>query len=86
MGKGLVGVQGGADFVWGNGRLARPYELAPGNGSYLRNVKLPKASPYGGLLRQAASLKVTANGSTTSPVVRGGRWILSIAHGLSSGN
>jgi hypothetical protein len=34
-------------------------------------VELPPESPRGGFLTQAAILKVTANGTTTSPVVRG---------------
>ena len=37
----------------------------------LRKTALPPASPYGGLLTQASVLKVTANGTTTSPVLRG---------------
>jgi hypothetical protein len=38
-------------------------------------VTIPKGSPYGGLLTQAAILKVTTNGTTTSPVVRGA-WVM----------
>ncbi len=64
-----------ADFVFANDRLARHYGLPPPSGSALRKVALPKESPYGGLLTQAAILKVTANGATTSPVVRGA-WIM----------
>ncbi|MFK7778091.1 MAG: DUF1588 domain-containing protein, partial [Gimesia sp.] len=41
----------------------------------LQRVNLPDASPYGGLLTQAAIMKVTANGTTTSPVLRGA-WIM----------
>jgi len=40
----------------------------------MRNVKLPKGSVRGGLMTQASVLKVTANGTTTSPVLRG-HWI-----------
>jgi hypothetical protein len=36
---------------------------------------LPKGSPYGGLLTQGAILKITANGTATSPVLRGA-WIM----------
>jgi hypothetical protein len=36
---------------------------------------LPADSPRGGLLTQAAVLKVTANGTTTSPVLRGA-WVM----------
>ena len=37
-------------------------------------MALPEESVRGGLLTQASVLKVTANGTTTSPVVRGA-WI-----------
>jgi hypothetical protein len=40
----------------------------------MRKVKLPKDSVRGGLMTQASVLKVTANGTTTSPVLRG-YWI-----------
>lgn len=64
-----------ADFVFANDRLARHYGLPALSGSALCKVVLPAGSPYGGLLTQAAILKVTANGTTTSPVVRGA-WIM----------
>lgn len=64
-----------SDFVYANDRLARHYGLEPLAGSHVRKVKLPKGSPYGGLLTQAAILKVTSNGTTTSPVVRGA-WVM----------
>ncbi len=64
-----------ADFVFANDRLARHYGLPELNGSAMRKVTLPGDSPLGGLLTQAALLKVTANGTTTSPVVRGA-WIM----------
>ena len=38
-------------------------------------MKLPANSPRGGLMTQASVLKVTANGTTTSPVMRG-VWIM----------
>ena len=41
----------------------------------MRKVSLPENSLYGGLLTQAAILKVTANGTSTSPVIRGA-WIM----------
>jgi hypothetical protein len=40
----------------------------------MRRVSLPASSVRGGVLTQAIVLKVTANGTTTSPVVRG-KWI-----------
>lgn len=64
-----------ADFVFANDRLASHCRLPPLSGSALRKVTLPKDSPLGGLLTQAAILKVTANGTTTSPIVRGA-WIM----------
>ncbi len=64
-----------SNFIFANDRLATHYQLTPLSGSSLRKIILPKDSPYGGLLTQAAILKVTANGTTTSPVVRGA-WIM----------
>ena len=64
-----------ADFVFANDRLAAHYGLPPLTGSQMRKVSLPQGSVLGGLLTQAAILKVTANGTTTSPVVRGA-WIM----------
>jgi hypothetical protein len=66
-----------SDFAFLNGRLARHYEiemdakLTPGRG--LQKVVLDKSkdSVRGGLLTQGAILKVTADGTTTSPVIRG---------------
>ncbi len=64
-----------ADFVYANDRLARHYGLKPLSGSKMQKVVLPDDSPYGGLLAQAAIMKVTANGTSTSPVIRGA-WIM----------
>jgi hypothetical protein len=64
-----------ADFVQANDRLARHYGLPPLAGHAVRKVPVPPGSPLGGLLTQAAIQKVTANGTTTSPVVRGA-WIM----------
>ena len=64
-----------SDFVLANDRLADHYKLEPLNGSQLRKISLPPDSPYGGLLTQGAILKVTANGTNTSPVVRGA-WLM----------
>lgn len=62
------------DFVFANDRLSRHYQLPEMTGSAMRKVDLPAGSPYGGLLTQAAVLKVSSNGTTTSPVVRGA-WV-----------
>ncbi|MEK0446838.1 MAG: hypothetical protein RLZZ399_2159 [Verrucomicrobiota bacterium] len=66
-------VQG--DFCFVNDRLAEHYGLPGVTGSQVRKVSLPSGSPYGGLLTQASVLKVSANGSTTSPVIRGA-WVM----------
>jgi len=54
-----------------NETLAKHYGIKGVQGPQLRKVPLPKASPYGGLITQASILKVTADGTTTSPVKRG---------------
>jgi hypothetical protein len=64
-----------SDFVFVNERLAALYGLTGVTGAQLRKVSLPKDSVRGGFLTQASVLKVTANGTTTSPVVRGA-WIM----------
>jgi hypothetical protein len=60
-----------SDFVMANGRLAELYDIKGVEGAAIRRVELPKDSVRGGLLTQASVLKVTANGTTTSPVLRG---------------
>jgi hypothetical protein len=64
-----------SDFAMLNERLAAHYGLPTVQGVALRRTPLPKDSVRGGLLTQAAVLKVTANGTTTSPVLRGA-WIM----------
>jgi hypothetical protein len=64
-----------SDFAMLNDRLAAHYDLPPVVGSELRPVRLPENSLRGGLLTQASILKVTANGTNTSPVIRGA-WVL----------
>ena len=64
-----------ADFALLNERLARHYEIPNVEGAAFRRVALPLNSPRGGLMTQASILKVTANGTTTSPVLRGA-WIM----------
>jgi hypothetical protein len=60
-----------SDFAMLNERLAQHYGVPGVTGAAIRAVKLPADSPRGGLLTQASILKVTANGTTTSPVLRG---------------
>jgi hypothetical protein len=43
-------------------------------GAAMRRVALPRDSERGGLMTMASVLKITANGTTTSPVLRG-HWI-----------
>jgi len=64
-----------SDFSFVNERLAKLYQLEPFEGIELRKVAIPKESLRGGLLTQASVLRVTANGTTTSPVVRGA-WVM----------
>ncbi len=70
-----------SDFVMVNERLATHYGLPPIDGVTVRRVALPPDSVRGGLMTQAAVLKVTANGTTTSPVLRGA-WIMERLLGL----
>jgi len=58
-------------FALVNQKLATHYGIEGVAGPRIRRVELPPESPRGGFLTQAAILKVTANGTTTSPVVRG---------------
>ena len=60
-----------SDFAMLNERLAEHYQIAGVRGPEIRKVTLPANSHRGGLLTQGAVLKVSANGTTTSPVVRG---------------
>jgi hypothetical protein len=64
-----------ADFALLNGRLARHYGVPGVEGALLRPVKLPADHVRGGFLTQGSVLKVTANGTTTSPVLRG-VWVM----------
>ncbi len=60
-----------SNFAMVNERLASLYGIPGVQGCSIRRVPLPKDSVRGGLLTQASVLKVTANGTTTSPVLRG---------------
>lgn len=60
-----------SNFVMVNEKLAVHYGIDGVSGSQIRRVPLPPGCPRGGFLTQAAVLKVTANGTTTSPVPRG---------------
>jgi len=61
-----------SDFAMLNQKLAAFYGVQGVVGANIRRVELPPDCPRrGGFLTQAAVLKVTANGTTTSPVPRG---------------
>jgi mono/diheme cytochrome c family protein len=64
-----------SDFTMLNERLAKHYGVPGVEGLRFRKVMLPPGSHRGGVLTMAGALKVTANGTTTSPVVRGA-WVL----------
>ena len=63
-----------SDFAMLNGRLAKHYGISGVVGE-MRRVGLASDSRRGGFLTQGSVLKVTANGTTTSPVIRGA-WVL----------
>jgi len=60
-----------SDFVMINQKLATHYGIADVKGTQMRRVPLPDDCRRGGFLTQASILKLTANGTTTSPVPRG---------------
>jgi hypothetical protein len=60
-----------SEFAMLNERLAVHYGIPGVSGSQIRRVSLPAGSPRGPFLTQGAILKITANGTTTSPVPRG---------------
>ena len=64
-----------SDFSMLNGRLAKHYGIPGVDGYAFRKVTLPPESHRGGVLTMASVLKVTANGTTTSPVTRG-VWVM----------
>jgi hypothetical protein len=64
-----------SDFAMLNSRLAAHYQIDGIDGETIRKVALPADSLRGGILTQASILKVSANGTTTSPVLRG-IWVM----------
>jgi len=64
-----------SSFTFLNSHLAQHYGLPAVEGSAMRKVVLPAGSARGGLLTHASILKLTANGTTTSPVLRGA-WVM----------
>jgi hypothetical protein len=64
-----------SDFLYVNAPLAALYGVPGIKGVDLQRVPLPAGSVRGGFITQGSVLKVTANGTTTSPVTRGA-WIM----------
>ena len=64
-----------SDFTFLNRRLAEVYGIPGVDGYEFRKVALRPEHRRGGVLTQGAILKVSANGTSTSPVVRG-VWVL----------
>ena len=58
-------------FLMVNDKLASVYGLEGVDGPRIRRVDLPDGHVRGGFLTQASLLKITSNGTTTSPVPRG---------------
>lgn len=71
-----------SDFAMLNHRLAEHYEIEGVDGPEIRKVALDEKSVRGGLMSQTAVLKVSANGTNTSPVVRG-VWVLERLMGVT---
>jgi hypothetical protein len=64
-----------SDFSLLNAPLANLYGISGLEGREFRKVALPPQIHRGGVLTMAAVLKVTANGTSTSPIIRGA-WVL----------
>ena len=64
-----------SNYAMLNNRLALHYGIEGVTGPEIRPVELPAGSVRGGILSQASILKVSANGTNTSPVVRG-VWVM----------
>lgn len=64
-----------SDFLMLNRRIAEHYGITGITGEEFRRVPLPSDCHRGGVLTQASVLKVTANGTVSSPVLRGA-WVM----------
>jgi hypothetical protein len=71
-----------SDFLIVNQRLAAHYGIEGVTGQEFRKVQLPEDSVRGGLLTQGSVLKVTANGTNSSPVLRGA-WVMNNILGMA---
>ncbi len=70
-----------SNFTFLNSRLARHYDIDWQGGTGLKRVKLKKSHRRGGIITHGSVLKVTANGTATSPILRG-VWMLERVVGL----
>jgi hypothetical protein len=64
-----------SDWTMLNERLATHYGIPGVEGNHFRKVALAPGSHRGGVMTHASVLKVTADGTRTSPVLRG-KWVL----------
>jgi hypothetical protein len=64
-----------SDFLMLNRCIAEHYGIGGVTGEEFRRVPLPSDCHRGGILTQASVLKVTANGTVSSPVLRGA-WVM----------
>jgi hypothetical protein len=64
-----------SDWTMLNERLAMLYGIPGVTGSEFKKVKLTAGSRRGGVMTHASVLKVTADGTHTSPILRG-KWVL----------
>jgi len=64
-----------SDWTMLNGRMAQHYGIPGVEGSEFHKTKLHAGLHRGGVMTQASVLKVTADGTRTSPVLRG-KWVL----------
>ncbi|WP_461507858.1 DUF1592 domain-containing protein [Rhodopirellula baltica] len=64
-----------SDFTFLNERLARHYGINWPGGTDLKRISIDDDCRRGGIITHASVLKVTANGTTTSPIIRG-VWML----------
>ena len=60
-----------SDFLMMNERLAEHYRFIGPQGSKIQRVQIGPDTERGGFITQGSVLKVTANGTVTSPVIRG---------------
>jgi hypothetical protein len=70
-----------SSFTFLNSRLARHYGVPWPGGEGFQRVALRPENRRGGIITHASVLKVTANGTTTSPVLRG-VWMMERIMGL----